>query len=109
MGGLDLCYGRFDNRNHSLVDTQKPYTWNDIDYSNVRIADFTEVDKWERSIINRKEVPRMPWHDIAMSVKGAVVRDIAFHFRDLWNHAVKDITGSKDTNIIIPLHDTSPM
>lgn len=43
IGGLDLCYGRMDTNSHQLTDAVEPYFWNGIDYSNVRVADFTEV------------------------------------------------------------------
>jgi len=93
MGGLDLCYGRFDNSSHYLKDTEEPYVWNGIDYSNVRVADFVEVENWQQELISRHECPRMPWHDLAVCMKGQVVKDMAKHFREIWNHAVCDITG----------------
>lgn len=43
----------------------------------------------------------MPWHDIAILITGSVVNDLARHFRDLWNHSVKDITGSQDNKEVI--------
>mmetsp|Transcript_4943 Transcript_4943/g.9266 ORF Transcript_4943/g.9266 Transcript_4943/m.9266 type:complete len:1030 (+) Transcript_4943:37-3126(+) len=94
MGGLDLCYGRMDTNRHLLIDNTTPYYWNGIDYSNSRVADFTEVQNWQRDSIDRNAVPRMPWHDIAMSVKGKVASDIALHFIELWNHVMTDITGT---------------
>lgn len=36
-------------------------------------------------LIDRKSVPRMPWHDIGAVVQGAVARDIARHFIQRWN------------------------
>ncbi|CAG9331940.1 unnamed protein product [Blepharisma stoltei] len=109
MGGLDLCYGRWDNNLHYLADNGEEKIWNGIDYSNVRIADFTKVENWERDTIDRSTAPRMPWHDIAISVRGRVVGDIASHFRDLWNHSVRDITGSKENSELISLMDTTKL
>jgi hypothetical protein len=43
-----------------LKDDKKPYFWNGIDYSNSRIADFTNVSNYKRDSIDRKSVPRMP-------------------------------------------------
>mmetsp|Transcript_14483 Transcript_14483/g.14560 ORF Transcript_14483/g.14560 Transcript_14483/m.14560 type:complete len:137 (-) Transcript_14483:1748-2158(-) len=83
LGGLDLCYGRMDNHKHLLTDNIEPYYWNGIDYSNVRVADFTDVANWQRDTIDRKEIPRMPWHDIALKVVGTVAGDVALHFIDL--------------------------
>ena len=36
IGGLDLCYGRMDNRNHSLVDETEEEYFPGIDFSNAR-------------------------------------------------------------------------
>ena len=109
MGGLDLCYGRFDTHTHNLTDTEPPHKWNGIDYSNVRIADFTEVQHWDRDILPRGEIPRMPWHDAAIRVKGKVVEDMCTHFRELWNHVVRDITGLREGQEMIPLSYKEPV
>lgn len=34
MGGLDICYGRWDNQEHSIT---KSNLWNGADYTNDRI------------------------------------------------------------------------
>lgn len=102
LGGLDLCFGRMDNTEHKLVDNEtKPY-WNGIDYSNARIADFTNVKHWERDSIDRTTQPRLPWHDIAMLVKGKAAADVAMHFIELWNHVMTDLEegGSKTKHLL---------
>mmetsp|Transcript_2054 Transcript_2054/g.4697 ORF Transcript_2054/g.4697 Transcript_2054/m.4697 type:complete len:1014 (-) Transcript_2054:733-3774(-) len=106
MGGLDLCYGRFDNPEHLLIDTGPTYYWNGIDYSNSRVADFTNVEDWETTLIDRNSVPRMPWHDIAMKVAGRSAVDIGLHFIELWNHIQLDITGNyhRNKNVLEPSH-----
>ena len=38
MGGLDICYGRWDNPEHSL--TNKNDQWNGADYTNERLRSF---------------------------------------------------------------------
>ncbi|CAG9331727.1 unnamed protein product [Blepharisma stoltei] len=101
MGGLDLCHGRWDTGVHSLTDLGEHQYWNGIEYSNVRIEDFTKVEDWERDTIDRETTPRMPWHDIAICVTGMVVDDITRHFRELWNHSVKDVTGSRESGEIM--------
>lgn len=61
LGGLDLCYGRYDTPTHRLCDIEEPHTWNNIDYSNVRVSDFVNVAEWwQSSLIDRAKVPRMP-------------------------------------------------
>ena len=115
IGGLDLCYGRMDTSEHRLVDTVTPYVWNGIDYSNVRIADFEDVQNWHVDSLNRGITPRMPWHDIALRAVGKVAADVALHFIELWNHVMTDITGNyhKDKSLLKPrtnmktIHETS--
>lgn len=104
IGGLDLCYGRYDTPEHTLVDTIYPYTWNGIEYSNVRVLDFTDVEEWERDIIDRNSIPRMPWHDVAVKIVGKAAGDITLHFIELWNHVMTDITGDywKDKDLLHP-------
>lgn len=109
LGGLDLCYGRYDDATHNLIDSESPYIWNNLDYSNPRECDFAGVENWfEDPNIERNSIPRMPWHDIAMSVRGEVVNDLISHFKDQWNHCVRDITGTREQRMIIPLEEGRP-
>jgi len=39
LGGLDLCYGRWDTNEHRIRDTEYPHYWNNIDYCNSRLRD----------------------------------------------------------------------
>lgn len=50
-----------------------------IDYNNVRIKDFLTVSNFEQDLQDRN-LPRMPWHDIAYKVTGKIVSDVANHF-----------------------------
>lgn len=61
-----------------------------MEYSNVRIKDFVTTNDYSEDSINRNNTPRMPWHDVAIQVKGMIVSDISYHFRDRWNFMVKD-------------------
>lgn len=36
-------------------------------------------------LVDRSTTPRMPWHDIAVSVCGSAARDAARHFIQRWN------------------------
>ena len=91
IGGLDLCFGRWDTNQHPLIDYSGE-VWPGIDYSNCRVADFSNVEEWEVDSIEREQVPRMPWHDIAVMVKGPVANDIALRFTELWNFVMSDFT-----------------
>lgn len=104
IGGLDLCFGRMDSKVHQLTDNVEPYIWNGIDYSNVRIADFTSVEQYYRDSIDRNNTPRMPWHDIAIKIVGKAAGDISLHFIELWNHIMTDISSDywKNKDLIQP-------
>jgi phospholipase D1/2 len=104
LGGLDMCYGRWDTQEHGLTDLSGE-TWPGIDYSNVRIKDFVNVSEWEKDSIKRESVPRMPWHDLGLSVSGVVVKDLWNYFMEIWNHVIKDITGSQNRTYFMPLQD----
>lgn len=92
LGGLDLCFGRWDRASHPLFDSS-PSLWPGIDYSNSRVCDFAAVENWTRDSVNRAQVPRMPWHDVGLRIVGKTASDIALHFIELWNHIMTDITG----------------
>lgn len=78
MGGLDVCYGRYDSHDHPIEDnSEKMYPG--IDYNNVRIRDFVDVKHPEKDLQSRQQ-PRMPWHDVAYMVKGRMVGDLVHHF-----------------------------
>ena len=68
LGGLDLCFGRWDTDQHVLFDggndkkDTAPQYFPGKDYSNPRIKDFIEVDRPDEDLMDRK-LPRMPWHD----------------------------------------------
>ena len=103
VGGLDLCWGRFDTNEHPIYEpennTNDPqYLFTGIDYSNARIRDFNKVyDYLKESSIRGKET-RMPWHDVHCRIIGPAVSDIARHFVERWNFT-KFGTGEGITDI----------
>ena len=76
MGGLDLAFGRWDTQQHDLLDTEylnshnQMNTWPGKDFSNERIAAFTNVQEFDKSEIDKDIDPRMPWHDTMVKVEG---------------------------------------
>ena len=89
VGGLDLCWGRYDYGEHPIYEgpnSEKKYFFPFIDYSNARICDFTNVENYLVESVPRKNSLRMPWHDIHTRLIGPVVSDIARHFVERWNH-----------------------
>ena len=90
VGGLDLCWGRYDFNEHPIYEPpnlEKKYYFPFIDYSNARICDFINVENYLVESVPRESCLRMPWHDIHTRLIGPVVSDIARHFVERWNHA----------------------
>ena len=88
VGGLDLCWGRWDTHEHPLVEesnSELKYYWPGIDYANNRINDFSKVKEYLKENVDRTQKPRMPWHDVHCRLIGPVVYDIARHFVQRWN------------------------
>ena len=101
VGGLDLCWGRWDTHDHPLYEQpndEQKYNFPGIDYSNARIRDFDKVEDYLKESCDRKTEVRMPWHDVHSRLIGPVVADIARHFVERWNFS-RFGTGSGITDI----------
>uniref|UniRef100_A0A673B706 Phospholipase n=1 Tax=Sphaeramia orbicularis TaxID=375764 RepID=A0A673B706_9TELE len=109
VGGIDLAYGRWDDREHRLTDVGsvtasdaagRPASactdtlgelqgntrfWHGKDYCNFVYKDWIQLEKPFDDFIDRYTTPRMPWHDIASVVHGRAARDVARHFIQRWN------------------------
>ncbi|KAI5954529.1 SPO14 [Candida jiufengensis] len=124
LGGIDLCYGRYDTADHTLIDDSKIdfkhlenktdfkedsitkfQTFPGKDYSNPRKKDFFELDKPYESMYNREVTPRMPWHDIHMFTNGKIARDLSRHFVQRWNYLIRQKRPSRPTPLLIPPPD----
>ncbi|KAL4892446.1 hypothetical protein BDV59DRAFT_202584 [Aspergillus ambiguus] len=94
IGGIDLCFGRWDANQHPLADVHPSNMKNEIfpgqDFNNNRIMDFQSVGQWQANELSKAEYGRMPWHDVAMGVMGDCVYDIAEHFVLRWNFIKRD-------------------
>lgn len=94
IGGLDLCFGRWDDRQHPLADAHPSGVQNEVfpgqDFNNNRIMDFQSVQDWKSNEVSKAEYGRMPWHDVAMGVIGPCIYDIAEHFVLRWNFVKRD-------------------
>jgi len=89
MGGLDLCFGRWDTNQHSIADAH-PGDINKIvfagqDYNNSRIMDFQDVQHWQNNKLDRTQNSRMGWSDLSICLSGPVVEDLKQHFVQRWN------------------------
>ncbi|KAL8669348.1 MAG: hypothetical protein Q9168_006053 [Polycauliona sp. 1 TL-2023] len=89
MGGLDLCYGRWDLNQHPIADCH-PSNLDDTvfpgqEYNNARVLDFQDVSHWQNNKLDRTKNSRMGWSDISVSLRGPVVEDLKAHFVERWN------------------------
>ncbi|KAI1102375.1 phospholipase D/nuclease [Jackrogersella minutella] len=89
MGGLDMCFGRYDTNSHPIADAH-PGNLDAIifpgqDFNNARVYDFEGVDNWDHNKLDRTKSSRMGWSDIAISLKGPIVGSLKNHFTDRWN------------------------
>lgn len=89
MGGLDLCFGRWDTNSHPLADAH-PTNVDQIllpgqDYNNARVFDFEDVEHWDRNKLDRTKNSRMGWSDLSICLRGPVVEDLRAHFVQRWN------------------------
>ncbi|XP_022870656.1 phospholipase D zeta 1-like isoform X2 [Olea europaea var. sylvestris] len=104
IGGLDLCFGRYDTIEHKVGDFP-PFLWPGKDYYNPRES---EPNSWEdamRDEMDREKYPRMPWHDVHCALWGPPCRDIARHFIQRWNHAKKSkAPNEQKIPLLMPHH-----
>jgi phospholipase D1/2 len=113
MGGLDLCYGRWDTNQHSIADVH-PGDINEIvfpgqDYNNSRVMDFQDVQHWQNNKLDRTQNSRMGWSDISLSLYGEVVEDLKEHFVQRWNFLFREKMESRDDPKYAKLvHTASP-
>ncbi|XP_043711223.1 phospholipase D zeta 1-like [Telopea speciosissima] len=89
IGGLDLCFGRYDTIEHNVGD-YPPQIYPGKDYYNPRES---EPNSWEDTMkdeLDRCKYPRMPWHDVHCALWGPPCRDVARHFVQRWNFAKRN-------------------
>ncbi|KAI1793724.1 phospholipase D/nuclease [Ganoderma leucocontextum] len=93
IGGLDLCFGRWDTHSHPLADVHPTNPFATLfpgqDYNNARIMDFQDVPNYVSNGLSSIESGRMPWHDVHMTLTGEVVLDIVQHYVERWNEVKK--------------------
>ncbi|KAF9354805.1 Phospholipase D1 [Mortierella sp. AD094] len=108
IGGLDLCFGRWDTPEHTLIDLGDDdlgHRWPGQDYSNPRIKDFCDLSKPDVDSLIRTENPRMPWHDVGLQILGQPSRDVARHFIQRWNFLCRTKPKQKAIPFLLPKPD----
>lgn len=100
MGGLDMCYGRWDTHQHEIADAHpedlNKTIWPGQDFNNSRIMDFQDVTNFERNKLDRRQDARMGWSDLSMCLEGPVVEDFRAHFVARWNWIYEQKYASSD-------------
>ena len=107
VGGLDLCWGRYDTPNHPIVEEEKKnkiYFYPGADYMSERTCDMHDVDKFNVEQIDRNKFPRIGWHDIHTMVEGPIVSDIMRHFIERWNFARSVKRNNQLVRVGISMH-----
>uniref|UniRef100_A0A8C7L0C9 Phospholipase n=1 Tax=Oncorhynchus kisutch TaxID=8019 RepID=A0A8C7L0C9_ONCKI len=126
VGGLDLAFGRWDDSQYRLTDTEttnhiseeepkaplnNTQLWLGKDYSNFIRKDWVQLDRPFEDNIDRTEVPRMPWRDLSAALHGKAARDVARHFIQRWNFAkifkYKNIRGKFFPCLLPKSHSTA--
>ncbi|XP_072974720.1 phospholipase D zeta 1 isoform X1 [Typha angustifolia] len=104
IGGLDLCFGRYDNSEHKVGDFP-PLIWPGKDYYNPRES---EPNSWEDTMkdeLDRSKYPRMPWHDVQCALWGPPCHDAARHFVQRWNFAKRSkALNEQAIPLLMPQH-----
>ncbi|XP_021806240.1 phospholipase D zeta 1 isoform X2 [Prunus avium] len=104
LGGLDLCFGRYDTAEHKVGDCP-PLVWPGKDYYNPRES---EPNSWEDTMkdeLDRGKYPRMPWHDVHCALWGPPCRDVARHFVQRWNYAKRNKAPNEQAiPLLMPQH-----
>ncbi|KAL0393292.1 UNVERIFIED_CONTAM: Phospholipase D zeta 1 [Sesamum radiatum] len=104
IGGLDLCFGRYDSGEHKVGDYPSQI-WPGKDYYNPRES---EPNSWEDTMkdeLDRQKFPRMPWHDVHCALWGPPCRDVARHFVQRWNYAKRNKAANEQTiPLLLPQH-----
>ena len=88
VGGLDLCWGRYDLNSHPIYEKKNKndiYYFPGIEYSNARKKDFENVPRYLKEGQKRSSSTRLPWHDVHSFIEGPAVLDVAKHFVERWN------------------------
>ena len=122
LGGIDLCFGRWDSPQHPLTDdrptgfepnSQIPkdsehcQMYPGKDYSNPRVLDFFKLNEPYEEMYDRSRTPRMPWHDIAMQIVGQPARDLTRHFIQRWNYLRRERKPTRPIPFLLPPPDTN--
>ncbi|XP_021742611.1 phospholipase D zeta 1-like [Chenopodium quinoa] len=104
IGGLDMCFGRYDTVSHRVGDLPSQI-YPGKDYYNPRESEPNSWEDMMKDELDRQKYPRMPWHDVHCALWGPPCRDVARHFVQRWNYAKKSKAPYQRTiPLLIPRH-----
>lgn len=107
MGGLDLCFGRWDTNSHPIADAHpadlEQIVFPGQDFNNARLLDFHDVANFDKNQADRTKSSRMGWTDVAFSLQGPVVQDLAKMFAERWNFIYNEKYEVQKNNKYRPL------
>jgi phosphatidylserine/phosphatidylglycerophosphate/cardiolipin synthase-like enzyme len=105
VGGLDVGFGRFDDPLHVCIDEDpdpKKRMWLGKNYYNPAFSPMCHVEKPFEDSVDRKNVCRMPWHDVHVVCDGGGARDVARSFIERWNHHKDALSKDDRYRYLIP-------
>lgn len=107
VGGLDLCYGRYDNDAYRLREPSSDGTrcspvtfFPGADYNNVRIADFDIGRNHLKCLVDKNSTPRMPWRDVQVRLEGEIIKDLSRSFIQYWSFIKTEFSKDKEAAAI---------
>jgi phospholipase D1/2 len=102
VGGIDLCFGRYETTDMPLGDADVPHRFIGVDYYNPSYHGCVNDELCDafhdRPELDRNRIPRMPWQDVAVSFGGEAAYDVAMGFIQRWNNhtAFQSATDIRD-------------
>lgn len=111
MGGLDLCFGRWDTNSHPIADAHPTDVDQALfpgqDFNNARVYDFQDVTNFMNNKLDRTKSSRMGWSDLSLCLRGPVVEDLRAHFVQRWNFIFNEKYDKSQKDKYAPLSLTT--
>ncbi|KAN0049979.1 hypothetical protein ACTA71_003077 [Dictyostelium dimigraforme] len=100
VGGIDICLMRYETSKFQLTDDQGK-RFPGKDYGNL-LGTVVRTGDPKKDQFDRRECPRMPWHDVHTKIIGPSAKDVASNFIQRWNHAIYVERANKFQPLLIP-------
>ena len=70
------------------------------DFNNIRVKDFAAARHFDKCMVDKSSVPRMPWRDVQVRLEGVVAKDLGRHFIQYWSFIKNDFAKQKESRQI---------